>query len=81
MPIHSAASIKGGAAEENAAITRKVLKGEKGAHRDITLLNAGFAIHAGGAADSVDEGIRKAAESIDSGAAEEKLLHLAKVSQ
>ena len=81
MPIHSSLSIKGGDAEENAEITRKVLKGEKGAHRDITLLNAGFAIHAGGAANSVDEGIRKAAESIDSGAAEEKLVRLAEVSQ
>lgn len=81
MPIHSATSIKGGDAEENAEITRKILKGEKGAHRDITLLNAGFAIHAGGVADSVDEGVRKAEESIDSGAAEEKLIRLAEVSK
>jgi len=37
------------------------------------LLNAGASIYLGGKADSIEEGVRKAAELIDSGAALKKL--------
>jgi anthranilate phosphoribosyltransferase len=77
FPTHTPLSLAGGDASRNAAITRAVLSGEKGAHRDIVLLNAGFALAASGVAANPDEGVRMAVASIDSGAAAEKLRRLA----
>lgn len=68
--------IKGGDSKRNAEILLQVLKGEKGAFRDTVLLNAGLAIFTSGVAGSIPEGIQKAKESIDSGAAYEKLVRL-----
>jgi anthranilate phosphoribosyltransferase len=60
----------GGDPQENARITRAVLKGQDhGARRDVVLLNAAAALVAGGAAADLPEGITRAAESIDSGSA------------
>lgn len=72
----SAESLKGGDAPTNAAILRAVLSGEEGARRDIVVLNAAPALVAGGKAETLDEGIRVARESIDSGAALNKLEEL-----
>ena len=63
----------GGTPEENAAITRGILKGEKGPKRDAVLMNAGAAIYLGGKADSLVDGIKLAAELVDTGAAYDKL--------
>ena len=64
----------GGTAEENAQITRNILNGTiQGTKRNAVLLNAGAAIYVAGKADSIDEGIRTAAELIDSGKAEKVL--------
>lgn len=68
--------IKGGDAKRNADILLQVLKGEKGAFRDTVLLNAGLAIYTSGIVDQIEDGIKKAKESIDSGAAYEKLIKL-----
>lgn len=68
-----AADITGGDPAENARIIRALLAGEQGPKRDILLLNAAFAIMAGGKADTPPEGIRLAAEAVDSGAAQAKL--------
>jgi len=65
--------LEGGTPEENARITLAVLNGEKGAKRDAVLLNAGAGLYIGGAAQSMKEGVRLAAELIDSGAAKRKL--------
>ncbi len=65
--------LKGGEADENAAIIRSVLAGEEGPRRNIVLLNAAAAIVAGGKADDFDEGIDAATRAIDTGAAREKL--------
>ena len=46
-----------------------IFKGEKGPRRDIVLLNSGCGIYIGGKADSIAEGIKIAAEMIDSGRA------------
>jgi anthranilate phosphoribosyltransferase len=73
MPIHSALSLKGGDAEQNAKITMDVLNGQKGAHRDITLLNASAVICAGGLSEFIDDGLILAEKSLDSGDAAEKL--------
>jgi anthranilate phosphoribosyltransferase len=62
-------SVAGGTPEENAAATRSVLAGEAGPRRDLVLLNAGAAIYVGGLAADLEEGVAKAAGSIDSGAA------------
>ncbi|MDY2626995.1 MAG: bifunctional anthranilate synthase component II/anthranilate phosphoribosyltransferase [Lachnospiraceae bacterium] len=63
----------GGAPEENARITREILDGKKGAGRDAVLMNAGAALYVAGAVSTMDEGIRLAAETIDTGKAREKL--------
>ncbi|NOU37053.1 MAG: anthranilate phosphoribosyltransferase [Kiritimatiellaceae bacterium] len=82
LPPACTADITGGEPAENAKIVRAILAGkEKGAKRDIVLLNAAFAIMAGGKAKTPPEGIQLAAESIDSGAALEKLELLAEASQ
>ncbi len=72
----SSESIRGGDARENAAIIEGVLRGNRGPHRDVVLLNAAAAIAAGDAAEGISEGIRVAADSIDSGAALKTLLDL-----
>jgi anthranilate phosphoribosyltransferase len=61
--------LAGGDAGTNARIVREILGGEKGAGRDIVLLNAGAAIYVGGGACDLREGIAHAAVSIDSGCA------------
>jgi anthranilate phosphoribosyltransferase len=66
-------ALRGGDAEENAAILRAVLDGETGPRRDIVLLNAAPAIVAGGAAETLEAGVAVAAKSIDSGAARARL--------
>lgn len=61
--------LQGGDPETNARIALAILQGEKGPKRDVVLLNAGVALVAGGAANTIPEGIAKASEAIDSGAA------------
>ncbi len=63
----------GGNAAENAAILINILHGETGPKRDATVLNAALAIVCAGLASSMQEGIQRAQESIDSGAAMQKL--------
>jgi len=63
------ADIAGGTPADNAAVTRAVLSGEPGPHRDIALLNAAAAIYVGGLAADLEEGVAKAGAAIDSGAA------------
>ena len=62
-------SVAGGTPEENAAVTRRVLAGEPGPHRDLVLLNAAAALYVGGLVPDLGQGVVKAAEAIDSGAA------------
>ncbi len=73
--------IKGGTPQENAETTRRILRGEeKGAKRDAVLLNAGAALCVGGKADSFADGVKLAAELIDSGKAFETLQKVIEVS-
>jgi len=69
-------SVAGGSPEENAAATRSVLAGEPGPHRDLVLLNAAAAIYVGGLAADLEQGVAKAAEALDSGAAADVLERL-----
>jgi anthranilate phosphoribosyltransferase len=60
----------GGSAEESAAVLLAIFKGEElGARREVVLFNAAAALVAGGVAANLREGIERAAEGIDSGAA------------
>ena len=62
--------IVGGTPAENAELTRAILRGEvTGTKRNAVLLNAGCAIYAAGRSSDIAEGIRIAAEMIDSGKA------------
>jgi anthranilate phosphoribosyltransferase len=71
-------ALVGGDAQKNAEILRSILLGqEQGPRRDIVLLNAGAALWVAGAASNHKEGISLARESVDSGAASEKLTALA----
>lgn len=68
--------IRGGDAAENAKITVAILEGQKGSRRDIVVLNAAAGLTAAGRAADFKEGVKLAAESIDSGAALKKLEQL-----
>jgi anthranilate phosphoribosyltransferase len=70
------AELHGGSAEESAAIVRAVLDGRPGAARDVVLLNSGAALFVSGSAPTHQDGLRLAAESIDSGNARLKLEQL-----
>jgi anthranilate phosphoribosyltransferase len=72
--------LRGGDAQENAAIVRRVLAGEKGPPRDIVLLNAGAALFIAGTVSSVAEGVALAGRAVDGGASAERLQHLAETS-
>lgn len=66
--------LKGGSPRENAEITRAILEGrERGPKRSAVLLNAGAALYIGGKASSLTEGIERAGELLDTGAALKKL--------
>jgi anthranilate phosphoribosyltransferase len=62
-------AVAGGSPTANAAVVRAVLKGEEGPARDLVTLNAGAAIAVGGRAETLAEGVERAAEALDSGAA------------
>jgi anthranilate phosphoribosyltransferase len=71
--------LMGGSPEKNAEILLSVLRGEKGARREVVLMNAAPAFVAVGKAKTLQEGVALAAESIDSGSALEKLNLLIKI--
>ncbi len=70
---HPHDDLLGGGPAENAAITRAVLSGQKGAKRDAVLLNAGAGLYTVGRTKSIDDGMEMAAQAIDSGKALETL--------
>lgn len=74
------ADLAGGTPEENAVITRAILKGEKGHKRNAVLMNAGAALYIGRKAENLKDGIALAAELIDSGKALETLEQFIKIS-
>jgi anthranilate phosphoribosyltransferase len=69
--------VSGGTAAENAARVRAVLAGEKGAARDIVVLNTAAALVVAGVAETLEAGITQAREALDSGRAAAKLADLA----
>jgi anthranilate phosphoribosyltransferase len=66
-------AIRGGSAEENAGLIRRILEGESGPRRDIVVINAAAALVAAGVAANFREAAGLASFVISSGAASEKL--------
>jgi anthranilate phosphoribosyltransferase len=66
-------AVGAGSPEENAEITRRVLSGAEGTERTLAVLNAGAAIYVSGAAETIEAGVRRAEEAVDSGAATEAM--------
>jgi anthranilate phosphoribosyltransferase len=81
LPVHPFEAILGGTPEENAHAFRALLDGVPGAYRDAVLLNSAAALLVAGRAASLPEGVEVARESIDSGAAWQKVELLAAISQ
>jgi anthranilate phosphoribosyltransferase len=73
--------IRGGRAQENARIIRNILNGEKGPKRDMVILNAAAAFLVVGLDSTMQEGILRARDAIDSGRAREKLDDLVSFTQ
>jgi anthranilate phosphoribosyltransferase len=80
LPKAGPGALKGGDAHENARIIERILAGERGAPRDVVLLNAGAALLIAGEATSVDEGLVRASRAIDRGDARRTLDKLIAVS-
>lgn len=76
-----ASDLTGGDPAENAEAVRAVLAGTEGHHRDIVVLNAGAGLVVGAKVDSLADGIARASEAIDNGAAAKTLERLVAASQ
>ncbi|MEH3038978.1 MAG: anthranilate phosphoribosyltransferase [Sphingomonas paucimobilis] len=70
---HPISAIRGGDAAHNAAALRALLRGEKGPYRDAVLLNASAALLIADTATDLRDGAERAADVIDSGAADRLL--------
>ena len=79
LPVHSFDAIVGGSPEENGRAFRALLEGKASGYRDAVLLNSAAALLVAERVPSLAEGVAMAAESIDSGAALNKIKLLAKL--
>jgi len=74
-------AVRGGTVEANVRMAESVLDGERGPSRDVVLLNAGAALYMAGLADSIQDGIHRAADELDSGRTRDKIRAVASASQ
>ena len=81
LPRASLGSLRGGTAEENAALLREILAGATGPQRDAVAMNAAVALLIGDRVKTLQQGMALAKEAIDSGRALEKLEQLIEFSQ
>ena len=79
LPVHPFESILGGTPEENGKAFRALLEGAPGAYRDAVLLNAAAALVVAGQTNDLKEGVARATQSIDSGAALASIQTLARI--
>ena len=68
--------IKGGTPDENAEVLRRILNGERGAKRDVVVMNTAAALVAGNRASDFKEGAQIVERVIDNGQAQAKLEEL-----
>ena len=73
-------TVRGGTIEENLRLARSVLAGERLPARDVVLLNAGAGLFVAGLANDVGDGVRLAAELLDSGKVRMQLERIRQVS-
>ena len=81
LPLHPFEALLGGSPAENAAALKNLLAGAPGAYRDAVLLNAAAALVVAGKAQGLREGTELARESIDSGAARDRLARLVRATE
>jgi len=81
MAMASTRALRVDTPEQSRALLVDVLEGQVGPARDIVLLNAGAALYAADRAESVAQGVERAREAIDSGAARAKLTQLVDFTQ
>jgi anthranilate phosphoribosyltransferase len=74
-------SVRGGTVDANVRLSWAVLDGQPGPTRDVVLLNAGAALYMADLADSIETGIARAADELDSGRARSKVEQVAAASQ
>jgi anthranilate phosphoribosyltransferase len=79
LPKARLKDLRGADAETNAQAVRALLTGAPGPFRDIVLLNAAAALIVAGRVDDLRAGVARAAEAIDSGAADAVLGRLAAI--
>jgi len=79
LPLSQMADLKGGDAEHNATALLRLLDGEKGAYRNIVLLNAAAALVIAGQAGDLKDGAAQAARAIDGGTARRALVRLVEI--
>jgi anthranilate phosphoribosyltransferase len=81
LPRSSPDAVRGGAVDVNVRMAYAVLDGERGPARDVILLNAGASVYMAGLAESIQAGIARAADELDSGRARAKVAQVAAASQ
>jgi anthranilate phosphoribosyltransferase len=81
LPRAPTEALKGGNAQHNKEMLERLLGGEKGPIRDVVLYNAAAGLLAADAVRDVRSGVKRAAESIDSGKAMKALRGLVELSQ
>jgi anthranilate phosphoribosyltransferase len=77
----SVEAVRGGNVEANVRLAEGVLEGQPGPARDVILLNAGASLYMAGLADSIQAGIQRAADELDSGRVRRKVDQVAAASQ
>jgi anthranilate phosphoribosyltransferase len=79
LSMHPLEAVAGGDAQENARIIQRVFDGERGAYRDIVVLNAAAAFYVSEQVESIAEGVQFVEELLDTGQAKRKLAQLVEV--
>ena len=79
LPVHPFEAILGGSPQDNATAFRDLLRGEHSAYRDAVLLNAAGALIVAGVTDDNRQAVDMARYSIDSGAAQDKIDTVARI--
>jgi anthranilate phosphoribosyltransferase len=67
--------------EANLKLAQTVLSGQQGPPRDVVLLNGAASLYVAGLVDSIEAGIQRTAQELDSGRVKEKIREIAEVSQ
>ena len=79
LPVAAMSDLAGGTAAENAAMIEQLIDGERGARRDVVILNAAAALLVAGRTGTLREGVVAATESLDSGRARQALNRLREI--